>query len=337
MVTQNNINESNNSSSKTTTSSSSATSSSSTSSSSDLSSDSIDDKLHQDIPKFCWCPTDLNIPGENGSNIDLMSTFNIDNSKKISHISTPNDPSTFLPKSIYPPTFDGWKVLSDSVIKSAKHHTSLIKVSGTNKKMGHNKFKEYTYVIKCCRGLCRTHSKTTKKTVMNESDNYRKDQFVNKLSSTRGTFKHEGKGFVRRSYSHRSKSNNCPFQVTFKLKIGSYWRIVHTKNKNQFHNHIKLEKSELRIPSNRLSNSEKEIASCATKYGTATVASQITSELSDQSITYKQAITIHKFFDNDGTTKGSSDATKLMEYIRIKSKEKKLNTKQSTTKLLSLP
>ena len=178
---------------------------SSSASSIDITNNDIDD-----LPIFCWCPNDIFLPGADGHKINLLDTFNVSNDQAISRITSPDSLSTYLPVTIYPPTFDGWNILSTAIINACKHHSHIIKVSSTNKKQGSNKFDEYSYVLKCCRG-CRQAPSKKKKFNNNDSNQYKKDRFVNKLASIRGTSKHEGKGFVRRTSSHRNNLNLCPF------------------------------------------------------------------------------------------------------------------------------
>ena len=73
------------------------------------------DKCTKSESEFCWCPDDLYIPGEDGNNINLLDTFSLDSTTIIPCTPNPRSPSTYLPVSIYPPTFDGWKIVSNTM------------------------------------------------------------------------------------------------------------------------------------------------------------------------------------------------------------------------------
>ena len=115
----------------------------------------------------------------------------------------------------------------------------------------------------------------------------------------------------------------CKFEIKIKLKPGVHWRILHAKTSSKYHNHIQLERKEMSHKCKHLSHEQKEMSILARKHGSYGVARSIISNLSGFTMSNNQIRAIKNNVD-DGTTKDASQATKLMEFLRIESSIQKI-------------
>jgi hypothetical protein len=85
----------------------------------------------------------------------------------------------------------------------------------------------------------------------------RMDRMVNKQKANQG-INNAGKSMPRRKVSSKPvKGCECKFRIHLKVLPGHYWRIAYTTEETAYHNHLMLEKEELRIPLSRLTTGEK--------------------------------------------------------------------------------
>ena len=77
-----------------------------------------------------------------------------------------------------------------------------------------------------------------------------------------------------------------------------------------------LQKNELNIPSSRLTAAEKQIGASAMRYAGSGGAQNMMTDLSQHTLSASQLRRVREQNEEDGTTKNSSAATKVMEYLR---------------------
>ena len=243
-------------------------------------------------------------------------------------------PSFYFSPKIYKPTKEGWFKLSDDIIKLFldNGHTQLIRQSTPGTKTASKKSGEFRYSLICRRG--RIHQKNTtdgQKNNQRESQTLpngttidykreiRLDPFSNKQRGIRGNFKNEGKSLPRRGRTEYATENcnKCSFVIPIYLKEGKHWRIPHRQKDTKYHNHLLLEKKEMTVPTDRLSDDTCKVCALGMKHAGSGAAKNMVADLSDVTITGNQAFYLRdKESGVSTTTKRKSPATELMEHLR---------------------
>ena len=269
-----------------------------------------------------WAPPSINIPGEEGTpDLDIMSTFALE----FEHRSPgPEAASLKLPPSVYPPEWDHRNQVSDVIIRAAKNQANTVLIRARSKKVP-DRHKEFKLELICTYGKGYYKNKTDKDnapTSLGEPHNsyaegVRKDRMVNKKKAERGKgVPWVGKRLERSSTTKPEQKDRCLFSITLKLLPGSYWRIAYTTKNKGVHNCTHLEKRELTIRSDRLTQDEQNIGSSAMKYAGAGAAQNMVSDFSGHTLSRQQLTGVRQKLDYDGTSKNASSATKLMQYLR---------------------
>jgi hypothetical protein len=82
-----------------------------------------------------------------------------------------------------------------------------------------------------------------------------------------------------------------------------------------------LQKEELNIPSSQLTPDEKQIGGHAMKLSWSGAAQNMMSDLSHHTLSAQQLGRVQEGHEEDSTSKTSSAATKVMEYLRHEAKQ----------------
>jgi hypothetical protein len=125
----------------------------------------------------------------------------------------------------------------------------------------------------------------------------------------------------RKVSSKPIKGCECKFRIHLRLLPGHSWRIAYTTKDTSCHNHLMLQKEELNIPSSRLTSDGKQIGAIAMKFSRSGAAQNMMSDLSHHTLSAHQLGRVREGHEDDGTTKSSLAATKVMEYLRHEAKQ----------------
>jgi hypothetical protein len=268
-------------------------------------------------------------------------------------LSTPSHdcPALYLSPKIYPPTRDGWKIVSKAISFAFfdQGQTQLIKQRTPGKNDTNRKTSELKYTLSCRRWRTNYIKKNSsnddieKITLPDGStatykSNIRLDPMIGKNRGIRNPeITNAGKSLPRRTNTTKATDvgDTCGFVIHLYLLEGKHWRIVHRLESDKYHNHLRKEKKEMTINSNMLSQQERDVCSLSMTYAGSGAAQNIVGNMSGSSITKSQAKYVTESLEETKTTKGTSAANQTIEYLRAQSENKHIRYKALYHKVTS--
>ena len=272
---------------------------------------------------FRWFAESIPIPGKSEEPpLDLMSVFSISNDQFIPRTPDKCWPSLYLPKDVYPPKKESLPRVAQTIIKAAADHQIILTKNGGTMKESNKSTGEFRYNIICGKIKKYYSNPSQPKLIQQSNGGYREgvrnDQVSGKEKGIRDEEKHEGKSGSRRTSTYKAlyDKNKCGFKISLLLKEGQYWRIPHCYDHMKFHNHIRLNKKELRIPTSIISPTTKRVIATGSKYAGSGTAQGMTLDFSGITVDRNATRQIRKQTEDDGTRPNTSDSQQIFDYLK---------------------